>query len=38
MGIISYEMMNGEVWINENLTSFGVTTKDSFEYVEYTCK
>ena len=37
LGIISFELVNGEVWINENLTKTGLTTKDSFEYSENTC-
>lgn len=37
LGIISFELVNGEVWINENLTKTGQTTIDSFEYSENTC-
>lgn len=37
IGIISFELFNGEVWINENLTKTGITTMDSFEYTENTC-
>lgn len=37
MGIISFELVNGEVWMNENLTKTGLTTKDSFEYSENIC-
>lgn len=37
LGIISFELVNGEVWINENLTKTGLTTKDTFEYSENTC-
>lgn len=37
IGIIQFELVNGEVWTNENLTNFGTTTKDSFEFSENTC-
>jgi hypothetical protein len=37
LGIISFELVNGEVWINENLTKTGLTTMDSFEYSENSC-
>ncbi len=37
IGIISFELVNGEYWINENFTKTGLTTKDSFEYSENTC-
>jgi hypothetical protein len=38
LGIISYELVNGEVWTNENLTKTGQTSKDSFTYLEETCE
>lgn len=38
LGIISFELVNGEVWINENLSKIGLTTMDSFEYSENTCE
>ncbi len=38
LGIISFELVNGEVWINENLSKTGLTTMDSFEYSENTCE
>ncbi len=38
LGIISFELVNGEVWVNENLTQTGITTIDSFEYSENTCE
>ena len=38
LGIISFELVNGEVWINENLSKTGLTTMDSFEYSEITCE
>ena len=37
LGIVLFELVNGEVWMNENLTKTGLTTKDSFEYSENTC-
>ncbi len=37
LGIISFELVNGEIWINGNLTKTGKTTQDSFAYSENTC-
>lgn len=38
IGIIYYELVNGEVWINENLLKTGNIAKDSFVYSENTCQ
>lgn len=38
LGIISFELVNGEIWINENLTKTGKTSMDSFAYTENTCE
>ena len=38
IGIVLFELVNGEVWINENLTKTGLTTIDSFDYSENTCE
>lgn len=37
LGIVSFELVNGEVWFNENLTKTSITIIDSFEYSENTC-
>ncbi len=37
LGIISIEFVNGEIWINENLTKTNIITKESFNYLERTC-
>ncbi len=31
LGVISFELVNGEVWINENLSKYGTTTIESFD-------
>lgn len=37
-GVISFELVNGEIWINENLTTSGISTTNSFDYSEDTCE
>ena len=37
LGIIRFEMVNGEIWTNENLTEPGTTTISTFTYTEDTC-
>jgi hypothetical protein len=38
IGVVSFEFVSGEIWINENLTKTGNTTKDSYDYSENTCE
>ena len=38
IGIIRFEMVNGEIWTNENLTDYETTTIESFTYSENTCE
>lgn len=37
IGIIRFELVNGEIWTNSNLKKFGQNTRDSFTYTENTC-
>jgi hypothetical protein len=37
LGIIRFEMVNGEVWTNENLTEFRKNTIEDFNYTENIC-
>ncbi len=37
LGIVSFELVNGDIWINENLINTGQITKESFDYSENTC-
>lgn len=38
LGIVRMELVNGEIWINENLTKLGLLTKESFDYSENVCE
>ena len=38
LGVIKFEMVNGEIWINENLTDYKTTTIETFTYSENTCE
>jgi hypothetical protein len=37
LGIIQFELRNGEIWRNKNLTEYQETNKDSFKYSEGVC-
>jgi hypothetical protein len=37
LGIIRFELVNGEMWTNENLTEYKTTTIETFTYSENTC-
>jgi len=37
LGIIRFEMVNGEVWTNQNLTNYITTSYDSFTHSENKC-
>jgi hypothetical protein len=36
-GIIQFELVNGEVWVNKNLSEYRDVSKESFNYHEYVC-
>ena len=38
IGIIQFEMVNGEIWLNKNLSDIGENTIESFDYFENTCE
>ncbi len=38
LGIIRFEMVNGDVWTNANLTNYVVTSQSSFSYSENICQ
>ena len=38
LGIIRFELVNGDVWTNANLTNYVVTTQGSFSYSENICQ
>jgi hypothetical protein len=38
IGILSFEFVDGQLWVNENLSKTGTTTKESFQYKEETCQ
>lgn len=38
LGIIQYEMVNGEIWTKENLSEFETTQLNSFTFTEDTCE
>ena len=38
LGIIRYELVDGEIWTNENLIDYETTTIDTFTYSENICE
>jgi hypothetical protein len=37
LGIIQFELVNGEVWVNKNLSGYRDVSQESFNYHEYVC-
>jgi hypothetical protein len=37
LGIVQMELVNGEIWVNKNLSDYRTIEKESFEYNEYAC-
>jgi hypothetical protein len=37
LGIIGFELVNVEIWTNENLTEYGTVSIESFDYKEDIC-
>jgi hypothetical protein len=37
LGIVQLEFVNGEIWVNKNLSDYKAIDKESFEYKEYVC-
>jgi hypothetical protein len=38
LGIISFELVSGELWVNSHLNSFNVIEQSSFDYSENVCE
>ncbi|MDR0682496.1 MAG: hypothetical protein LBG15_11715 [Dysgonamonadaceae bacterium] len=37
LGIVCMELVNGEVWVNKNLSDYRDVSKELFNYHEYVC-